>query len=60
LKADFVVEERLILELKSIDSLSAIHEAQLITYLKLAQIRVGLLVNFNVLRLKDGIRRRIV
>ena len=56
-RLDLVVEGRLIIELKSCDTLQPIHEAQLLTYLKLASIKVGLLINFNVPVLKDGIKR---
>ena len=50
---------KVLLELKAIDQLLPIHEAQLLTYLRFSQIRVGLLINFNVRVLKDGIRRRV-
>ncbi len=56
-RLDLVVEGRLIVELKSCDTLQPIHEAQLLTYLKLTNIKVGLLINFNVPVLKDGIKR---
>jgi len=59
-KADLVVDGRLLLELKSIDAIHPIHEAQLMTYLRLGNWEVGLLVNFNVTVLKDGIRRRVL
>lgn len=59
-RLDLLVEEQVIVELKSIESLLPIHDAQLLTYLKLSRKRVGLLINFNVNILKDGIRRRIV
>jgi GxxExxY protein len=51
------VENRLIVELKSVDEIKRIHEAQLLTYMKLAEVKIGLLMNFNVTTLKDGIRR---
>jgi GxxExxY protein len=51
------VQDRIIVELKAVDRLLPIHEAQLLTYLKLAQLEVGLLVNFNVRVLKSGLRR---
>lgn len=57
---DLVVEDKVILELKSVDHFHPVHEAQLITYLKLSGIRVGFLINFNATVLKDGIRRRVV
>jgi GxxExxY protein len=56
-RIDLLVEDRLILELKSVDAIKDIHKAQLLTYMKLADIDTGLLVNFNVRRLKDGIHR---
>jgi len=56
-RADIIVDGRIILELKAIDQLLPIHEAQLINYLKLAHLQVGLLINFNVPILKNGIRR---
>ena len=56
---DILVEDSVILELKSIEVILPVHEAQLVTYLKLADKRLGLLINFNVVLLKDGIRRRI-
>ena len=56
-RLDLVVGGRLIIELKSCDTLQPIHEAQLLTYLKLTNIKVGLLINFNVTVLKDGIKR---
>lgn len=54
---DLVVEDKVIVELKSVKELLQIHEAQLIAYLKLAEVKTGLLINFNVLTLKKGIRR---
>jgi GxxExxY protein len=56
-RLDVVVSSQLILELKACESLEAIHEAQLLTYLKLTGIQLGLLINFNVPVLKEGIRR---
>jgi GxxExxY protein len=56
-RIDVWVEGQVILELKSVDKISAIHEAQLLTYMKLATVSKGLLINFNVKRLADGIRR---
>ena len=60
LKMDVVVDGRVVLELKSVDRLDPIHEAQLLTYLRLSRIHVGLLINFNIRVLKDGIRRRVL
>jgi GxxExxY protein len=59
-RLDLLVAERIILELKSVDALSPIHDSILITYLKLSGNRLGLLMNFNVQILKDGIKRLIV
>jgi GxxExxY protein len=59
-RADLIVDNAVILELKSIDHILPVHEAQLLTYLRLSQCHVGLLFNFNTLSLKDGIRRRIL
>jgi len=56
-RIDLVVEEKVIIELKAIEKLEAIHEAQLLSYLKLSKCPIGLLINFNVKILKDGIRR---
>ena len=58
-KLDLLVQQLVIVELKSVDKVHAVHEAQLITYLKLSGTRVGLLINFNVKLLKDGIKRLI-
>jgi GxxExxY protein len=56
-RLDLVVEEKVIIELKAVESLLPIHEAQLLTYLKLSGITLGLLINFNVAMLKQGIKR---
>ncbi|WP_437580952.1 GxxExxY protein [Sorangium sp. So ce887] len=58
-RLDVVVEERLILELKAVDHLLPVHEAQVLTYLKLTDLDVGLLVNFNTPVLRRGIRRLV-
>ncbi len=58
-RIDILVESRIIIEIKSVDRLSPIHEAQLLTYLKLANKHIGLLINFNVRSLKNGIKRMI-
>lgn len=55
-RVDVLVEDEIILELKSVDELKRIHEAQLLTYMKLAGIKQGFLINFNVRRLKEGLR----
>jgi len=59
-RIDLMVEDLVILELKSVDSLEPIHDAQLLTYLKLTGLKVGLLINFNVPVLKQGIKRLIL
>lgn len=59
-RIDLLIENTLIVELKSADKLLPIHEAQLLTYMELAQIKVGLLINFNVQLLKDGIKRMVL
>jgi len=56
-RLDMVVNDAVIVEFKSVDSLASIHEAQLLSYLKLSSMKVGLLINFNVKVLKYGIRR---
>ncbi len=59
-RLDILAEHRLILELKSVDKIDPIHKAQLMTYLKLAKIKTGLLINFNVPILRDGIHRIVM
>ncbi len=59
-RIDLLVEDRVILELKHIEKTLPIHKAQLITYLKLSGNRVGLLINFNVRALKDGVICRVL
>jgi GxxExxY protein len=56
-RADLFVENRIIVEVKSVDALNDIHLAQTLTYLKLVNRRIGLLINFNVLKLKNGLKR---
>jgi GxxExxY protein len=58
--ADIIVNGEVILELKSVDRFSPLHEAQLLTYLRLSSCRIGLLINFNTVSLTDGIRRRVL
>ena len=58
-RIDLLVENEVILELKAVEKLMPIHEAQLLSYLKLSGKKVGLLINFNVLRLKNGIKRMV-
>jgi GxxExxY protein len=59
-RIDILVDGKVILELKSVESLLRVHESQLLTYMKLADIGLGLLMNFNVPLLKDGIRRFVI
>jgi|SRR5215475_823715 len=59
-RLDLVVESRIIVEIKSVETLSPIYEAQLLIYIKLARMKVGLLMNFNVPILKDGIKRFVL
>ena len=55
-RLDFLIEDEIILELKSVQELHPVHEAQLLTYMKLANMKYGLLINFNVSKLKQGIK----
>lgn len=59
-RMDIVVEDKIILELKSVEAVTALHEAQLLTYLRLARKRVGLIINFNVPKIKEGVLRRVL
>lgn len=56
-RADILVGDDLIVEIKSVDKLASVHEAQILTYLRLSGRRIGLLLNFNTVLLKDGMRR---
>jgi GxxExxY protein len=56
-RCDILVERKVIIELKSVECLNDVHLAQVLTYLRLANIKLGLLINFNVVLLKDGMRR---
>lgn len=58
-RLDIIIEDKLIIEIKSVETLTDIHLAQVLTYLKLSNCKLGLLINFNVLLLKDGFRRVI-
>jgi GxxExxY protein len=60
LRLDVVVESQVILELKAVEMLLPIHQAQVLTYLKLTGLRLGLLINFNTVLLKDGIKRVVL
>jgi GxxExxY protein len=56
-KADFIIEDKIIIELKAVEKILPIHEAQLLTYLKLSGKELGLLMNFNTVLLKEGVKR---
>jgi GxxExxY protein len=58
-RLDLLVENKLVIEIKAVEALTDIHLAQVLTYLKVSGCRLGLLINFNVLKVKDGIRRII-
>ena len=58
--ADIVVGWEVILELKAVEHLTSLHDAQLLTYLRASSCRIGLLINFNTVSLTDGIRRRVL
>jgi len=58
-RIDLLVEDAMVVELKCVDQLAGIHEAQLLTYLRLTGRPVGLLINFNVPKLSDGVMRRV-
>jgi GxxExxY protein len=58
-RIDLLVSDAIVVELKSVDKIAPIHEAQLLSYLKLSNLQVGLLMNFNVIHLKDGIKRMV-
>jgi GxxExxY protein len=59
-RLDLLVESQVIVEVKAIDALASIHTAQILTYLRFSQIRLGYLINFNTPRLKDGFRRLVL
>ena len=59
LRLDLLVEKSVILELKAVDKLLSVHQSQLLTYLTFADLRLGLLINFNVVMFKQGVRRII-
>lgn len=60
LRIDLLVGETVIVELKAVESLQPIHEAQLLTYMKLANVRLGFLLNFNSIMMRDGIKRLVL
>ncbi len=59
-RADIIVQDAVLLELKSLEHILPLHEAQLLTYLRFSRCEVGLLLSFNTVSLKDGIRRRVL
>ncbi len=59
-RADLIVDGRLLVEIKSIEQVSGIHDAQLLSYLKLSSMKVGLLINFNVRTLTQGVHRKVL
>ncbi len=58
-RVDLIVEQRVAIEIKAVDKLAPLHEAQLLTYLRLAHLHTGLLLNFNVRMMTDGVRRMV-
>ncbi len=59
-RLDLLVADQVVIEIKAVEKLDSIHEAQLLTYLRLSHCKIGLLINFNVALLKDGIIRRVL
>ena len=59
-RIDILVEEAVVVEVKSVDAIAPIHQAQVLSYLKLSEKSLGLLINFNVVHLKDGIKRFVM
>ena len=59
-RIDLLIDNKIIVELKSVDKILPIHQAQLLTYMKLSGIRIGLLMNFNVIYMKTGIKRMVL
>jgi GxxExxY protein len=59
-RMDLVVEDLVVVEIKSVDALAPVHQAQILSYLKLSGKSLGLLINFNVVHLKDGIKRFVI
>ena len=58
-RADLIVDNKIIIEIKSVEALNDLHTSQVLTYLKMSDCKLGLLINFNVLLLKDGIKRLV-
>src|SRR5690606_730018 len=59
-RIDLIVEGKVLIEIKAVDALAPIHKAQVITYLRLKEIKLGLLINFNSVRLIDGVKRNVL
>jgi GxxExxY protein len=59
-RLDLLVENKIIIEIKSIDAMAPVHEAQILTYMKFSGVNVGLLINFNVTILKNGLKRYVL
>jgi len=59
-RIDLLVEKQIVVEIKSVEAINPVYEAQLLTYLKLTGLKLGLLINFNVSDLKKGIMRRVI
>jgi GxxExxY protein len=59
-RIDMLIDKRIILEIKSVDSIAPVHKAQLLTYMKLSDVKLGLLINFNTTDLKEGIQRFVL
>lgn len=59
-RIDLLVEKKVIIEIKSVEAIAPVHKAQILTYMKLAHVRLGLLINFNTVDLKEGIQRFIL
>ena len=58
-RLDLLIENKVIIEVKSVENLAAVHHKQVLTYLKITELKLGLLVNFNVANIKDGIYRKV-
>lgn len=59
-RIDLMIERKIVIEIKSVEAIAPIHQAQILTYLKLSQSKLGLLINFNTTSLKDGIKRFVL
>jgi GxxExxY protein len=59
-RLDFVVGSRIVVEIKSVDHLTSLHDAQILNYMRVARVRAGLLMNFNVPVLRDGLKRKVL